>query len=389
MRGPSNRLRIGIELIDDPSWMGGMLYLRNLAIGLSQLPDSERPAVRLLGPSHVVEGFLDGCDDRTSFEADAAGLVSRIRRRLGWPQKNAATVDVVYPGFGSEMSGAVTVRWIPDFQHHYLPHLFSAEEIAARDRSIGEIAANPGVVVLSSDVAATDFRKFYPDHHAVARVWRFHSRLDTRQPASRAAIDRFGLPEKYLYLPNQFWAHKNHITVLRALARLKRNHNLEIPLVCTGAQTDRRNEAHFTGLAQFIKDAGLSGQVHLLGLIERKHQTEVFRHAAAVVQPSLFEGWSTVVEDVRAVGRPIFLSDLPVHREQAPNNCFYFEPQSDEELTILLVENWEKLQPGPDAEAEWKARAEMQGLLLNSAREFCEIARQAWETGRADVDPVC
>jgi len=388
MRGSSNRLRIGIELIDDPAWMGGMLYLRNLAIGLSQLPESERPTVRLLGAPHVVERFLDGYDDRTIFEADAAGLVSRIRRRLGWAQKSAATVDVVYPGFGSEISGAVTVRWIPDFQHHYLPHLFSAEEIAARDRSIGEIAAKPGVVVLSSEVAAADFRKFYPDHRAVARVWRFHSRLDTHQPASRAAIDRFELPEKYLYLPNQFWAHKNHITVLRALARLKRDHNLTIPLVCTGAQSDRRNEAHFTELAQFIKDAGLSGQVHLLGLIEREHQTEVFRHATAVVQPSLFEGWSTVVEDVRAVGRPIFLSDLPVHREQAPNHCFYFEPQSDEELAALLVEKWGQLRPGPDAGMEREARAEVQGLLLNSAREFCGIARQAWETGRANVDAV-
>jgi len=389
MRSSSNRLRIGIELIDDPAWMGGMLYLRNLAIGLSQLPESERPTVRLLGAAHVVERFLDGYDDRTIFEADAAGLVSRIRRRLGWVQKSAATVDVVYPGFGSEVSGAVTVRWIPDFQHRYLPHLFSAEEIAARDRSIGEIAAKPGVVVLSSEVAAADFRKFYPDHPAVARVWRFHSRLDTGQPASRAAIDRFELPEKYLYLPNQFWAHKNHITVLRALARLKRDRNLAIPLVCTGAQSDRRNEAHFMGLEQFIKDADLSDQVHLLGLIERKDQTEVFRYATAVVQPSLFEGWSTVVEDVRAVGRPIFLSDLPVHREQAPTHCFYFEPQSDEELAVLLAERWEQLRPGPDAGMEQKARTETQDLLLNSAREFCEIARQAWETGRANVDPVC
>ncbi|OWV92179.1 glycosyltransferase [Rhizobium sp. R635] len=389
MRGSSRQFRIGIELIDDPAWMGGMLYLRNLAIGLSQLPESERPTVRLLGAAHVIERFLDGYEDRAIFEADAAGLVSRIRRRLGWAQKSAGSVDVVYPGFGSEVPGAVTVRWIPDFQHRYLPHLFSAEEIAARDRSIGEIAAKPGVVVLSSEVAAADFRKFYPGHTAVARVWRFHSRLDTRQPASRATVDRFELPEKYLYLPNQFWAHKNHITVLRALARLKRDRNLTIPLVCTGAQSDRRNEAHFMELVEFIKDAGLSDQVHLLGLIEREEQTEIFRHAASVVQPSLFEGWSTVVEDVRAVGRPIFLSDLPVHREQAPSRCFYFDPQSDEELAGLLAERWEQLPPGPDAEMERKSRAEMQGLLLNSAREFCDIARQAWKMGRADVDPLC
>jgi len=374
MRKLSKRLTIGIELIDDPTWMGGTLYLRNLAICLAHLPESERPMVRLIGASDVVSRFLDEWGHLPIFHSAADTLLGRISRRLGLPVKAVAPIDVIYPGFGAQIPGAITVRWIPDFQHRYLPHLFSADEIAARDRSIGEIAEQPGVVVLSSEAADEDFRRFYPAHRAIPRVWHFCSLLDTTKPASHATIEKYGLPEKYLYLPNQFWVHKNHITVLKALARLRQEHNMEIPLVCTGAQSDRRNEAHFKSLLAFIEDQHLTEQIHLLGLIDRDEQIDVLRHAAAVVQPSQFEGWSTVVEDVRATGRPIFLSDIPVHREQCPPRCTYFSPESDEQLASLLAEEWNRLQPGPDSHAEEKARQEVEIRIQNSGRTFCDIA---------------
>lgn len=375
----TKRINIGIELIDDPSWMGGMLYLRNLALGLSRLPEAERPNVHLLGPGDVVERFLAECGNRSAFAAERSGLLTKIGRRLGMSLQQPTPMDAVYPGFGQEIPGAATIRWIPDFQHRYLPHLFSAEEIAARDASIGAIAAQSGVVVFSSEVAAADFRAFYPQHLATPKVWHFCSLVETLTAPAGSILARLGLPQKFLYLPNQFWAHKNHITVLKALTRLKREHDLVIPLVCTGAQSDRRNEGHFDTLMAFIGEEGLSDQVHLLGLIDRNDQVEIFRHAAAVVQPSLFEGWSTVVEDVRAVGRPIFLSDLPVHREQAPDRCWYFDAATEEDLARLLAAEWDALRAGPDTAAESAARDAMRALWLNSAREFCAIVHTAMQ----------
>lgn len=370
-------LVIGIELIDDPAWMGGTLYLRNLAICLSRLPAREQPIVRLIGAPHVTSSFLAEWGHLPIFKSAAETLPSKIFRYLGMTSKVSNPVDVVYPGFGAQIPGAVTVRWIPDFQHRYLPHLFSAEEIAARNQSIGEIAAQPGIVVLSSEVAADDFRRFYPGHQAIPQVWHFCSLLDTTKSASHSPIKKYRLPEKYLYLPNQFWAHKNHLTVLKALVRLRDQYGIIIPLVCTGAQADRRNEAHFAGLMQFIKEQDMVSQVYLLGLIERSEQIDILRHAAAVVQPSLFEGWSTVVEDVRATGRPIFLSDLPVHREQSPERCVYFNPETEEQLALALASGWNGLRPGPDPVAEQKARENLEDRILNSARVFCDIACMA------------
>ncbi|MBE9139842.1 glycosyltransferase [Nodosilinea sp. LEGE 07088] len=376
-------LTIGIELINDPNWMGGTLYLQNLAICLSRLPAQERPQIRLLGSPEIIASFTEKNGSLPGVNSSPKSLAARLAQRLGFSPKPPPAIDVIYPGFGAQVPGAETIRWIPDFQHRYLPQLFSAAEIAARDASIGEIAAQPGVVVLSSQTAQDDFVRFYPDHRATPRVWHFHSLLAVGHLDADSLRQTYDLSEKYLYLPNQFWVHKNHITVFKALAQLRQEHDLTIPLVCTGATRDRRNEAHFASLMALVEEQGLADQIQFLGLIDRSDQVGILRCAAAVVQPSRFEGWSTVVEDVRAVGRPIFLSDLSVHREQTPPHCVYFPPEDATALAQTLRQRWAQLLPGPNFSAEQEAKQQVDCYILNSAHSFCNIARDAITLVRA------
>lgn len=377
-------LTLCIELIDDPNWMGGIMYLRNLALSLSMLPAQMRPGLRLRGPETVARQVIDASPHPEAFRAPPRGFISRVLSRVRGGRLPGEPVDVLYPGFGPPIPGASTIRWIPDFQHRHLPQNFSAAEIADRDAAISAIAASPGVVVLSSEAALADFRAFWPGHRVTPKVWRFRSIIDTRATPAADVPARFGLPERFLYLPNQFWAHKNHITVFRAMARL-RAAGLEIPLVCTGAQSDRRNVGHFDSLMTFVHENGLEDQIRFLGLIDRQDQIEVFRRATAVVQPSLFEGWSTVVEDTRMIGRPIFLSDLPVHREQdETGRAVFFSPLDDEGLAVLLAERWDGLQPGPDGASEAAARAEGDLLIRQSGLDFLSIAQAARDLASSD-----
>ena len=59
--------------------------------------------------------------------------------------------------------------------------------------------------------------------------------------------------------------------------------------------------------------------------------------SSALINPSLFEGWSTTVEEARSAGVPMILSDIPVHREQAGENAIYFDPSSPEALAKTLI----------------------------------------------------
>ena len=66
------------------------------------------------------------------------------------------------------------------------------------------------------------------------------------------------LPERYLYIPSQFWRHKNHATVLEAMTSLRRSHP-DMTLVMSGALLDSRHPKHPARILRTIERFGLEG----------------------------------------------------------------------------------------------------------------------------------
>ena len=60
------------------------------------------------------------------------------------------------------------------------------------------------------------------------------------------------------------------------------------------------------------------------------------KNAKFVIQPSLFEGWGTVVEDAKVLDKTILLSDIPVHQEQKNEKCILFDPHDPVALANLI-----------------------------------------------------
>jgi glycosyltransferase involved in cell wall biosynthesis len=68
------------------------------------------------------------------------------------------------------------------------------------------------------------------------------------------------------------------------------------------------------------------------------------RYAQAVIQPSLFEGWSTVIEDAISLQVPVIASNLPVNIEQLGTDGKYFDPLNPEELAEIIADYPERKQ---------------------------------------------
>jgi glycosyltransferase involved in cell wall biosynthesis len=75
----------------------------------------------------------------------------------------------------------------------------------------------------------------------------------------------------------------------------------------------------------------------VLGFIDRTEQLVIMKNSEYVIQPSLFEGWGTVVEDAKVLDKTILLSDIPVHREQMNEKCILFDPYDPVELAELIA----------------------------------------------------
>jgi glycosyltransferase involved in cell wall biosynthesis len=190
---------------------------------------------------------------------------------------------------------------------------------------------------------------------------------------------RFGLAQRFLVLPSQFWVHKNHAVVFRAMEILRDRGVDDLDLVCTGWPADTREPGHFDRLQASIEARRLGSRILILGLLPRHEQLQLMRRSVAVVQPSLFEGWSLLVEDARALGKRLYVSDIPVHREQQPPDAAFFPPDAPDALADLIAADVDRLRPGPDPEAERCARVEghRRGLAYGAAIEA--VARRAIE----------
>lgn len=384
---------IGLDLITDPKWMGGIIYIRNLVYCLASLPEAERPEIRLLGVPDdkmplAVElrsfPFVDREARGTRRRGRLAHLLRRVRRKFlqgyvpGDPDWQ--NLDATYPTIGGKVQGVPAIRWIPDFQHIHLPHFFTEAERAARNQGVATIAAEQGVLVLSSEVAQRDFNALCPDARVGTRVWRFCSVMTEHEKGGQNPHERYGLPRRYVYIANQFWAHKNHVVAFRAL-KLLAEQERDLVFVCTGREEDYRDKTYVPGLIDFISTSGLQDRIVRLGLVPRADQIEIFRHSTLVLQPSLFEGWSTVIEDAKALGRPVIASDIPVHREQLEDeldiNVRFFPCSDESELARQLSLAWRELPPGPDRASEARAERRSAERRLQAARTFMAIVEQA------------
>jgi glycosyltransferase involved in cell wall biosynthesis len=379
--------RIGVVDQASPGWTAAGIYsrmvLRSLdsvchqaSIELSFLSSGDRDAGDQsthaewiqLAPAHYLPGerqirkSLGKGEKSRSLKGEA-----RLRKLLRLADNSDAFsvarkngIDVLLPLLDVppwEVS-AKLIGWIPDLQHVYLPEFFSELELQQRNATVRRLIERATLIMLSSNAARDDFLDLAPQGDKKARVLSFPSLVvfETLPEDPESSRTKFNLPEKFALVANQFWAHKNHRSVVSATAQL-RDRGITVPIVMTGLPIDHRDRANsnFSSLLQAIASAGLNSQITILGQVSYVDLVNLMRTAAVIIQPSRFEGWSTIVQDAKALGRPVICSDIAVHREQAPAALGFFPSDEPDMLADLLVDHWGNLAPGPNNGAETAA----------------------------------
>jgi len=244
---------------------------------------------------------------------------------------------------------------------------------------------NAPAIMFSSVVALQDFQKFYPGSKSQNFVINFRTIPETEWFARNpiAVQHQYQLPDHFFLVSNQFWKHKNHPIIIEALAILKEK-NICPVVVCTGNLNDIRFPGYGEEILKLIHKYELDDHVKILGLIPRIEQIQLMRRSLAVIQPSLFEGWSTVVEDARVLGKVIILSDIPVHIEQSPPNSHYFQRNSPQDLADKIKDLLNKLIPGPDLLAEETAKNIAQEQSQIYAQDFIKIVKKLKTSNLSD-----
>jgi len=346
------KIAIGVYFSYDENWVGGAYYILNIIKTLNFLEDSKKPLLYILvnKKEHFEMAnafhypYLECVVINSTLpfwkRAVNRGFRMVFKKEFFFPKNNFDYIDLLFPANFNPVFKSIKKKlfWISDFQEKYLPHFFTESEITNRNET-QKIISNQKYLLFSSLSAKSDFDTYFPDSKIQKYVYSFTSILERNNDLKiENVLKKYNLEqEAYFFSPNQFWKHKNQFVILKALKKLKENQELNFKVYFSGKEFDYRNPDYFESLVKFVNENQLTDYVKFLGFIDREDQICFMENAIAIIQPSLFEGWSTVVEDAKALNQNCIVSNIPVHKEQLLDQAYFFDPNDVDSLLEQLV----------------------------------------------------
>jgi len=248
-------------------------------------------------------------------------------------------------------AGRPTVLTLHDVQHLDLPELFPRGERLFRRLAYDRAARCADHVVVISEwvrVRVVERLELTPD-----RVRAIHSGIDHKRFSPDPAVAR----EPFLLYPARPWPHKNHARLFEAFA-LVRAERPGLRLVLTGVGHD---------------PARLPEGVETRGGVSPEELVSLYRRAAALVFPSLYEGFGLPPVEAMACGCPVACSNAGSLPEVVGDAGVLFDPHDPEAIAAGIeeaLERAEELMPRGLAHASrftWDATARAHDRVYEAA----------------------
>lgn len=308
----AKRKRIGLLFESYNSMPAYVIYIINMVKTLNLVEDKIKPHLVILHKpdSPIIEikdikyPYIEFYELQDIYKNPFKRVINKIWRKIlkknllpfrdnGFPDN----LDVMFP-YG-ERPECIYIKdkiiWKADFQEYHLPIYFDKKEFGENHKLLKETVQSKIKLVLSSEDAKRDFIKFFPNNKVEIHLLKFTSYLPKLDNINVLNLTKkYGLDSNYFVVSNQFWPHKNHLTVLKALKLSLEQQELNFKILFTGKTTSARDPELYDKLQFYIQNHSLENHVVFTGFISREEQLCLMKNSLAVIQPSLFEGWSTV-----------------------------------------------------------------------------------------------
>lgn len=217
-----------------------------------------------------------------------------------------------------------------------LTPLFYGDKIFVRKRkmlrplylSLLKAVPRAGHIISISENTKKDFVKnlnMSPEKITVIHLGKDESfRKITFGKALKKVREKYNLPNDFILYVGGFSYHKNIFSLLEALALIRLEYRLEIPLVIAG----RIDPFFFSELEQKIDQLILKKQVIFTGFVPFSDLPALYNLALAFVSPSLYEGFGLPVLEALACGTPVVCSNTSSLPEVAGDAAVYFDPEN-------------------------------------------------------------
>ncbi|HJO93749.1 MAG TPA: glycosyltransferase family 1 protein [Victivallales bacterium] len=146
--------------------------------------------------------------------------------------------------------------------------------------------------------------------------------------------EQINLPKKYIFYPAQFWEHKNHIKLLKAIACVMEKYE-DISLVLVGYKKNAYND-----ILKKINELNLQDNVIFLGYVPDEYMPELYKRARGLIYPTFFGPTNIPPLEAMAVGCPMAVSNVYAMSEQCGDAALYFDPKSIKDMAKCIGMLW-------------------------------------------------
>lgn len=394
-------LLLDLTSLDTPSRTRGTgRYVRDLAVGLSRLPQAERSELRLLGLTRLeMDGSFEITEDLSSFAGNPEIPFPTARNHYHWAyarrfalftaarRLRADAVHLGDPHATPWLMGLTSCRLIVTC-HDAIPMHFPQRYMGWRDGGPWIGAAierhryrSADLVVAISDATLRDVLTL----HRVPkdRVVRVYNGVDVdywaREPAIAAGevLTKFNLrPCGYaLYVGGYHW-HKNVEGMLAGVASA-RAQGSAIELVWAGRLSEER-QREIRAQAQHL---GAADALRFIGYVSDDEVNVLYRSAIAHILLSRYEGFGLTVVEAMASGAPVITTTEGSLAEVAGDAAITVDPDDHDAIGAALTRLERDAAYRDDIIARGKQRAPRFSLdvqasaMMQVYRQFLGVSR--------------
>jgi len=190
--------------------------------------------------------------------------------------------------------------------------------------------------------------------------------------------EKYKITGDYIFYPAQFWSHKNHIYILKAIKTLKEEKNIKINVIFSGS-----DKGNLDYILKVSREYGVDSLVHYIGFAPDSEIPYLYKQSLSLVMPTLLGPTNIPPLEAFYYGTPVCYSDTPFFREQVGDAVFYCDLSSSDSLAknlIKIINNKDEVEmkknKGREILNSWNDKDFYNGML-SIFNEYKDI-REKW-----------
>ena len=271
-----------------------------------------------------------------------------------------------------------------DLQHRlqpWFPEVSSGGTWRQRESFYGEYLRRATFIIAGTDAGRMEIERFYQVTSNRIKILPHPTpafTLNAKPSDVDSVLKKYGLSRNYLFYPAQFWSHKNHVNLLLAAAALKRDHEIDLPVVFVGS--NKGNEEYVRTFASQLQPAI---QAAFLGFVPLEDLVALYRAAFALSYVTFFGPENLPTLEAFALGCPVVASDVSGAREQLGDAALFVDPRNPIEIAGAIKKLYDDdnlrrtlIDKGRARAERWTAKDFVRGVF--SAFDEFEPVRRCW-----------